>query len=1158
MDVGRSAPRYQMMALLYSKSKSLQSSLSEYFIVVVHLCHHMLNLTQRSIIGQFVSSLNDSRVKTLQSELDSWGNSIKEEVTLSMGQKIEDEGQENSRFRALSTIYSETASRRAKLKMNLRVLGLCSTYDYETTWKQIRKRGNATLFNNNTEYQNWKNETKSCTLIYRGKLGSGKSVLLANIVEDLNLHFRDKRMGLGYFFCRHDILESLKARTVIGSLTRQLLSSIPDLSMVGDILATSPTLDLEAISSLLHRALPYNYNLCLVIDGLDECSSSERAMVEQELQALQSRSTVLLCVSSRIEADDAVGKSYNHLVAPSIISLPDDNPDIEGFISVELEHCIKSRKLEIGDPTLILEIEDALLRGAQGMFLWVALQIEALCAEKTDKAIRQALKNLPRTLSETFSRILAKSLPLAESYQTRILKLVTVANRPLTTEELREAVSVNPGNTNWNPELLLNDLYSTLTCCGSLVIVDEEEMTVRLVHHSVKSFLLSSAQDTSRIPFTAASAEREMADVIITYLNYGIFDTQVSTAVVPQISAASAPSRIIDSTLASSSSVRWIALKLLKSKKQPNCDMSQILSEATKHLQSKSAEKFHFYDYAKSNWLKHIWGTVEKRTTNYNLLLKLFERKILDVDTTDEHGQGPLSWAIIHGEDKAFELLLDHKKIAAEWNRNVAIMWWAIENGHLRLLKLMLEKGANPELKYTQHDNRTVLSLVAEHGYDLVVSLLLEYGAQLDSSDRFDKSPLWWAVNANHATIARLLLDKGADPEGGIRQPPLVIAAESGRHKIVELLLEKRAQIDPSSHWNRTALSYAAGNGHKQVVRILLEKGAKIESKDDSHRTALSYTAGNGHEQVVRILLEKGAKIESKDDSHRTVLSHAAENGHEQVVRILLEKGAQIEPRDKSNRTALLYAAENGHEQVVRILLEKGAEVESRGRGYRTVLSYAAENGHEQVVRILLEKGAQVQSRDNNGDTALSYAAENGHEQVVRILLEKGAEVESRGRGYRTVLSYAAENGHEQVVRILLEEGAYIESRDSRDYTVLSYAAENGHEQVVRILLEKGAEVESRDNLDRTVLSYAAENGHEQVVRILLEKGAEVESRDNLDRTVLLYAAENGHEQVVRILLEKGAQVQSRHNNGDTALSCAERKGHKRVVQILLEKGAQW
>lgn len=44
----------------------------------------------------------------------------------------------------------------------------------------------------------------------------------------------------------------------------------------------------------------------------------------------------------------------------------------------------------------------------------------------------------------------------------------------LRTEELREALSVVPGNTLWNRAKLLNDVYSAIASCGSLVIVDGE------------------------------------------------------------------------------------------------------------------------------------------------------------------------------------------------------------------------------------------------------------------------------------------------------------------------------------------------------------------------------------------------------------------------------------------------------------------------------------------------------------------------------------------------------------------------------------------------------------------------------------------------------------------------------------------------------------
>jgi ankyrin repeat protein len=56
------------------------------------------------------------------------------------------------------------------------------------------------------------------------------------------------------------------------------------------------------------------------------------------------------------------------------------------------------------------------------------------------------------------------------------------------------------------------------------------------------------------------------------------------------------------------------------------------------------------------------------------------------------------------------------------------------------------------------------------------------------------------------------------------------------------------------------------------VVELLLEKGADMESEDGSGQTPLWWAAKYGHEAVVRLLLEKGADVDSKFRSCQTPL----------------------------------------------------------------------------------------------------------------------------------------------------------------------------------------------------------------------------------------------------------------------------------------------
>ena len=95
-----------------------------------------------------------------------------------------------------------------------------------------------------------------------------------------------------------------------------------------------------------------------------------------------------------------------------------------------------------------------------------------------------------------------------------------------------------------------------------------------------------------------------------------------------------------------------------------------------------------------------------------------------------------------------------------------------------------------------------------------------------------------------------------------------------------------------------TGLHLAAFFGIKAIVQLLLEKGAEIEAKDNYGRTPLSWAAENGHEATVKLLLEKGAEIEAKDNYGRMPLSWATENGREATVKLLLEKGADVTAAD--------------------------------------------------------------------------------------------------------------------------------------------------------------------------------------------------------------------------------------------------------------------
>ncbi|KAF2643096.1 hypothetical protein P280DRAFT_477941 [Massarina eburnea CBS 473.64] len=567
MEVGRTAPLHEKMALLYPKSERLQSHLSEYFIVVVSLCHHTMMFSQRSSFRKLSSAFSDPDLKKFQSELCAWSNSIKNEIQALMAERIEVEAQKSSLFRLNLDKISKRRFHKKRIELQYRLLDLCSTYDHETTWKQIRKIGNTTCFLND-EYETWKKaqDHEIHALVYHGKLGCGKSVMLANIIQDLASQ-ANKNSTVAYFFCRNDVSESLKARTIIGSLVRQLLRHFLAQSQDTEDVSSlqgfehAIVMDYEEMYRLVERCKSSGQQSYIVVDGLDLCDHAEWKKFLTNMQGMQDRLASHVCIALRSAPNDKLldvrhGPYFriitnNNLVqnayvsqAPKIRSMPNNKEDIESYIEAELEYRLRNRQLIIGDPTLILDIQDVLSNSADGMFLWVALQLEFLCDMQTDQEIRNALTELPKDLSDTYMRILRKRQPSGSIYQRRIFELVVVAVRPLTLDEMRVALSVTPGDTNWSTSRLLNDVLATLACCGCLLAVDEEDHTVRLVHSSVETFLLDGYQDLNSETIRLSSAHGQMSGILVTYLRYDIFNTEVSQVRIPEMNVESIPSKI--------------------------------------------------------------------------------------------------------------------------------------------------------------------------------------------------------------------------------------------------------------------------------------------------------------------------------------------------------------------------------------------------------------------------------------------------------------------------------------------------------------------------------------------------------------------------------------------------------------------------------------
>jgi ankyrin repeat protein len=200
-------------------------------------------------------------------------------------------------------------------------------------------------------------------------------------------------------------------------------------------------------------------------------------------------------------------------------------------------------------------------------------------------------------------------------------------------------------------------------------------------------------------------------------------------------------------------------------------------------------------------------------------------------------------------------------------------------------VKRLLELGFSPEAADVCGRKPVVLAALTQNRS--LVRLLLDYGANPNQTDNEDNPPppLWWAAFRGDVGTAELLIAKGANVDGVGSRFPLMAASRNGHLEMVQLLIDRGAQVN-SRNVHGTPLSYAAEANRIEVMRFLLEKGADIDGKDDRYYrwTPLMRAAAVGSVEAVKFLLEKGANPRFKDTRGDTPRSIAEQSGHPNVA----------------------------------------------------------------------------------------------------------------------------------------------------------------------------------------------------------------------------------------------------------------------------------
>lgn len=281
-------------------------------------------------------------------------------------------------------------------------------------------------------------------------------------------------------------------------------------------------------------------------------------------------------------------------------------------------------------------------------------------------------------------------------------------------------------------------------------------------------------------------------------------------------------------------------------------------------------------------------------------VLKKLVKLGVDMDKAVVRGRTPANiLADIQGGDEAYyeeaAKIFSKESMERTDNRGEAAIHGAAENGHLSMLKVMIEKGVDINLTKDEpgEAGMTALHLACMKGRAEVVKLLMASGADDTMKTLQGNTPAHLVLmerkygdkisNEEKAEVLKLLNHLELSNEDG--QTPFMLV-NYWTKELLPIFLERGVDVNHADNEGRTALML---NTTKEMAKELLRAGADINMADKEGNTALHYALANGDEESARFLVKKGADYNRVNNEGETPVQMAVENGMETVLELMTD-----------------------------------------------------------------------------------------------------------------------------------------------------------------------------------------------------------------------------------------------------------------------------
>lgn len=691
-------------------------------------------------------------------------------------------------------------------------------------------------------------------------------------------------------------------------------------------------------------------------------------------------------------------------------------------------------------------------------FRWAACQLESLYPCIDRKQVKEVLRTLPKTLDETYSRILSQIPQASKSSTIRLLQFLIWGDGPLVLGEAVDIVAMRPENSKTpfdaddrppRPSEVVGycPYFITLTRFEKAVEHSAQKIKVEaihLAHFSIKEYLVRTGGSFARV-----QAKTSIKGCCKAYLEC-LRSTLVSSPTT---------ARPGDFPLGPYAARNWLkGLPLLERQVyDPDGDgfqypihdyyrFSKVLDRIVRT--EPTARRWRFFLLE-----QQAAGLVDEKTSLVSFLCRegLSEIAVLVLFTADpslEVGRG---------------MTMEGRLYLATQRNSTASVRILLHNAPGLLCSL---KQGRMKAKYS-------IAKLMQSGCSVdMIKVHIQEGVMLEEEHN---SALFQTARQKHWDMVELLLANVPDANAARvdHSGLLGLAIKAGNFRIVELLLVHGASANAVCVDEFTPLELAAKLGHYDIVGSLIGWGADVNAVSCDGFVPLAMAVDKSSKKMAQLLISAGAGINAPSTNGFTPLGIAVDNANLEMIRMLVDKGADLDAQHQPGRQQpfkdkllglIISAAEREMsknpaqflEDLLRPwnnlsnantvssdhflacqLVDRGARVEKGCEAVLdSVLLYASNwSTMASTIKLLLEQGANPNS-SINGETPLTWAARCGNEEAVKLLLEHGAMTDQEYPSHGSALYFAISRfgftsnkspAQVEIIELLIAAGAKVD-----------------------------------------------------------------------------------------------------------------------------------